>query len=89
MKPSREALQARIWAWLGPGFPGPAWPGSGLLSQARTSLVVEFSLKFVEVDTVSSGQKSTYDLEVFLCEHSTMPRLKGVRVIGRERHGLV
>ena len=43
---------------------------------------MEFSLKFVEVDTVSSVQKSTYDLEVFLCEHSTTPRLKGVRVIG-------
>jgi hypothetical protein len=38
LKPSHEALQASLWAWLGPGFPGPAWPGSGLLSRAGTSL---------------------------------------------------
>jgi hypothetical protein len=46
LKPSREALQASLWAWLGPGFPGPAWPGSGLLSRAGTSLISPKSQAF-------------------------------------------
>jgi hypothetical protein len=40
MKPSHEPSRAVFWAWLRPGFKGLAWPSSGLLGQAGTSLLV-------------------------------------------------